>query len=441
MSAVRPVLVEHQQQFIDDTSASGAGLVVLSSPPGLGKSTAAVALAARVVGARSGARVLWLTPSILTRQAVERGRAWGLMSAVIDRFIFRELLDRQPKPTNAAAGLSRVAGFCVMSIDLAKAPDVLTVLSATSWDLLVIDEAHRARGRRADAVARLLPAAKLAVLVSATPDLDRQIRLVDALRIEWPSTDTAAVRLRSALAGTAMSIRNVSFRPSQDERALKQAVEEAANRLEAAPRWVVELVRNSGESSSAAVLATAQALEEGLGREDGVPAAIELLVDAPPDEEAAGGWLDVPLDASALEAIGVAAEQAGRLERDTKMSALLDLLEAKPAEQRACVLVEFGATLGYIDTNLREQNVPVVVAHRATSDEALRGALSAFESGGYVLVATWGALRGGAEPAGVTDVIFYDVPRSESDRRELLARCRPLGSVTEPVVISLVSEE
>ena len=86
---------------------------------------------------------------------------------VIDRASLRA------RERRTLAGLSpfQAPGVVLMSIDLAKQPDILARLVQLCWDVLVIDEAHGVSGdsARAAAAEALGARARLVVLLTATP--------------------------------------------------------------------------------------------------------------------------------------------------------------------------------------------------------------------------------------------------------------------------------
>lgn len=439
MTVVRETLFPHQRSFVDEVAAKGGGTTVLSAVPGLGKSTALVALAVRVLAQHPDSRVLFLVPPILVRQIAARVAAQGVQADSIDRYRFRELLDQASQSPSPTTGIWPVNRVCVMSLDFAKQPDVLAALAAVPWDLVAVDEAHRVRGRRAEAVHQIMTVARQVVFGSGLPGLgDSHLQLAGAHHIGWPAEFGAASGIRPRGAG--VPIRTSSYRPSEEQQALDNAVRALADNLERERGRVSQFVLRSGASSPAALLVTLQALEEGLGPEDGAPTAAELLVDAPADDEE-GGWLNETLSSETIDAIGAVAERAGALEADAKVAALVAELQQHTTQDRVCVLVEYGATLSYLETCLEEQGLRAAAVHRGLSDESQRAALEAFGAGGRCLVATWAALRAGIEPQGVTHLIFYDTPRADADRDELVSSMRSLGAVGELSVVALVKDE
>ena len=171
--------------------------LLLADAVGQGK-TIEAGLILRELAARGAAdRVLVLTPLTLRDQwRAELGSRCRLEADVIDRVALRA------RDRDAPSGLSpfQAPGIVLLSIDLAKQPDVLARLVSLCWDVLVIDEAHGVSGdsARTAAAAALGARARIVVLLTATPHAGDADGLRAPVR-DWPARRRAAPRCGSAI--------------------------------------------------------------------------------------------------------------------------------------------------------------------------------------------------------------------------------------------------
>ncbi len=161
-------LLPHQLSPALAVVRGSATRLLLADAVGQGK-TVEAGLILRELAARGAAdRVLVLTPITLRDQwRTELASRCRLEAEVIDRVTLRA------RDRHTPAGLSpfQAPGIFVLSIDLAKQPDVLARLVPLCWDVLVIDEAHGVSGDSArTAAAEALGArSRIVLLLTATP--------------------------------------------------------------------------------------------------------------------------------------------------------------------------------------------------------------------------------------------------------------------------------
>ncbi len=164
--------------------------VLLADAVGQGK-TIEAGLILRELAARGAAdRVLVLTPLTLRDQwRAELVSRCRLEADVIDRVALRA------RDRDTPSGLSpfQAPGIVLLSIDLAKQPDVLARLVPLCWDVLVIDEAHGVSGdsARTAAAAALGARARIVMLLTATPHAGDADSFRAAVR-NWPARRRAA---------------------------------------------------------------------------------------------------------------------------------------------------------------------------------------------------------------------------------------------------------
>src|SRR5262249_8768526 len=102
-------LLPHQSSLLDQFfDPATKRIVVLRAEVGLGKGTASVALAARLLRERPGARVLFITPAALRQQIAATCNLSNTPVLIVDRYRFRELLDSTSSPDIWPRGLVNV---------------------------------------------------------------------------------------------------------------------------------------------------------------------------------------------------------------------------------------------------------------------------------------------------------------------------------------------
>lgn len=112
---------------------SSKHVTLLHAAPGLGKSTALVAVVARLLGQEPQARVLVLVPAAALRdQFISRLQESGALTSKMDRYRLRELLDGGEGSISWPQGVAGVA-----TIPFAFQADVSGALGETPWDLVM----------------------------------------------------------------------------------------------------------------------------------------------------------------------------------------------------------------------------------------------------------------------------------------------------------------
>jgi hypothetical protein len=177
-------LLPHQTALADTVlNAESKRIILLRGDVGLGKGTALAALATRLLKERPEARTLFLVPAAVRWQFVERLRAEGTQTLLVDRYQFREMLDSTTGGEFWPRGVA-----VVLSQDFAKQSDILESLTETHWDLVIADEAQGFTGARAQALRRVGASAERIVLATATlPDFQPSVAFPgeDATVVEW----------------------------------------------------------------------------------------------------------------------------------------------------------------------------------------------------------------------------------------------------------------
>ncbi len=142
--------------------------VLIADEVGLGKTIQACLLIAELRLRGLANRVIVLTPAGLRDQWRDELRSrFHLDATVADFRAVRERVATLPPDVNPWTTWP----IAIASIDYVKRPEVLRAVLATSWDVVVIDEAHRVAndGHRQQAAAALTARAPYVVLLTATP--------------------------------------------------------------------------------------------------------------------------------------------------------------------------------------------------------------------------------------------------------------------------------
>src|SRR5580704_1954265 len=179
-SSNRPTLelLPHQRDFVDTVfSPKSSRIVHLRSAAGLGKGTALVAATKRQLDEQPHSHVLFIVPAPLRSQFAERLREVAVPATVIDRYVFREMLDAQ-----SGGELWPLGVVAILSSEFAKQDDVLESLLQVDWDLLVVDESHRIR---VALLRRIAARCKKAIFVSTLGSEDSESISGESTIVEW----------------------------------------------------------------------------------------------------------------------------------------------------------------------------------------------------------------------------------------------------------------
>ena len=148
--------------------------VLLADAVGLGKTVQAGVIVAELMARGAAERVLVLTPAGLRDQwAAELQQRFARTTTIVDTAGAARLTSQLPPGVN----LWSTVPVAIASIDYVKRPEVLPLVRAQSWDVVVIDEAHLVTpgSDRHAALSELCRSALFVVLVTATPhNGDRQ---------------------------------------------------------------------------------------------------------------------------------------------------------------------------------------------------------------------------------------------------------------------------
>ena len=160
LSGLLPYHVEFINRFLDPDASPFWHLI---APPGSGKSLMASALIGEMFSSHDAERVLVLVPAMLSSQYAYmlRDELQSMPVIQVDRKFFRELEASAPPKTNPWPQPI----IAVVSLDLAKRPEIAQSLIAAKWDLVLVDQAHSLAGQRAALLDEMLRAAAIGRLL------------------------------------------------------------------------------------------------------------------------------------------------------------------------------------------------------------------------------------------------------------------------------------
>jgi hypothetical protein len=419
-------LLPHQRSLVERFfRPNGKRVIMLKAEVGLGKGTALIAIAARLVREQPASRVLFLVPSALHSQTWERLRDSGTPSLCVDRLRYREMLDSQPRREMWPSG-----SVVVMSREFARQADICESLSGTRWRLLIVDEAHGYRGQASGAALRhIAESAERVVLATATsPDLQTLLETSPEATdvVEWRRdavVDEAGVPLFTVPRPV---LHQLSFDLSPSELILIHVVDILGHAAASSGSpHIAESLRRLVASSPPAIERTVRQLEERLDNER----RGDLGSDAEPDDETPNPGVpghDAVGTEKARNATAAVLAQLETLKADSKLNMFGELLRRLTAPsgspRRVCVLTSYLGTLYYLATEMMDTlGIEVSLLEGRLSLDDRQGALAAIEDSGGVLLATRAALPDHRVLREMTDLVLYDAPRGGDAVAEMLS--------------------
>jgi superfamily II DNA or RNA helicase len=430
----------------------GAGArVMLADRVGAGKTVEAGLIVAELAARQAADRVLVLVPSSLGDQwRDELASRCRVVLTLVDRAAFAARQRQTPPglgPFDAPARL-------VMSIDLAKQPDVLAHLAATTWDVLVVDEAHTACGdsARMAAAQAIGRRARVVVLATATPHAGDDEAFARLCRIGdlgegpllWFRHDAAA----DGRPGSSR-VRDVRARRSPAEREAHALLQRYVRRLDAAgapsARLAAAVLRKRALSSPAALWRSLRHRAEWLAdRREGLCQTLLPFDDQEQDHADAAqpvalcgpGFADAHAERRLLQpALDAARRAAGDWGKARAIARLL----ARTREP-ALIFTEYRDTLDAVVEAIAGRGEHVAL-HGGLDRAARRAALERFLSGAArVLVATDIAAEGLNLQQRCRLVVHVELPWSPARLEQRAGRVDRMGQRRRVHVWRLLGE-
>ena len=433
-------LLPHQSAVVEAIFNPATKRVLqLRGVAGLGKSTTLVAIAGRLLREQPKGRVLFLAPAAIRTMYVEKFQDTGTPALLIDRYVFRELLDAKTDGELWSGG-----SVFILSRDFAKQPDILDTLVRAHWNLLIIDEAHWLKGSQAkNILTRIDPSAERIVLASASDfDLSDVLSQQETQVIEWKRDDVVDRNGIPLTTVPAPLLHEFPFHLSQPELNLGKAIVgvSSAIQLDAGPeRSIPPMLFRCIQSSPAAL---EDMLTRLLTRSDAPDASesMEELREEDPEVDS----IAKELHRGAADNVAAIARRAlddlETIEIDSKLTAfdgLLSGLDEVQAPKRICILTEYIATLYYLAAEIESLGLPCVLLHSGMTNLDRQESLTAAIQGQSILLATY-AVAEGYNFGQVTDLILYDVANNEARLRQALGRFDRIGRQSQLNVHVLV---
>lgn len=440
-----PVELQAYQAAFVETALSRASkrIVLLRGAVGLGKTTALVALASRMMREQPEARALILCPAALRSQWVDKLRNEGTPVLLVDRYRFREMLVK-----SSGADLWPRGTVAVLSDDFAKQPDIRESLAGAHWDLVVADEAHRFVGTRAELLQRVGATAErvvLATIPSITPG--DAFPISDATVVDWQRDQLVDYDGKPLDTGSRPVLHEVPFSLCRAEQDLSKTVRALCQALEAGSRqqeFVAKILLRSLHSSPAAlerVLRSLVVMQEEQGEiNELIENSEEMVAEAISPKQ-----IDPTTAKKAREIAGRALQELEVIQVDSKLDAFGALLgyltEIETLPRRICVISEYLGTLYYLAAEINGRGLACPLLHGGMRYEDRLEFVTKFVNTGGILVATIAVMTEGVDLRHVTDVILYDLPANELALHVVLGRFDRLGRTNQLNVHALVGSD
>jgi hypothetical protein len=426
------ILLPHQERFLEAVLAPESGrLTLLEGEVGIGKGTALVALATRLLGSFPEARVLFIVPAGLKPQVVARFEYAGVTVLPVDRFRFRELLERNEGPEIWPRG-----AVVLISTELARKPDICESLASVPWNLTILDEGHLLTGDLGAELLRQVEQRSEKVVVATVPGTELQAAFSwkDPTILKW-KRDEVVDSSGKPLDQVARPIwHQINFMLKQDELDLFAAVNELNSVLDGGNLLTLyrknSLLR-SFDSSPAALESFLRRLRSDRNE---VAHGIEPTLD-PLDDELETNQIRTLIGHEELGIVGDLTNRAldliERAELESKFMEFRNLVWeddwTKPASSRLCVFTGFRSTLFYLAAGIEDLGIPVHAIQGSMSHEQRQDTLQTFLERGGILVATVAVLSEDVPLGEVTDLVLYDLSQSELGLRQVVGRFDRFG--------------
>ncbi|NLY02494.1 MAG: hypothetical protein GXY83_40960 [Rhodopirellula sp.] len=430
----------HQAQFAAKFFAEGAAAYhLLITSLGMGKMYLASMIVDHAIEKDDAQRVLVLAPPSLCPSWCDMLRDKLTTEAVVPVSAagFRELeaavsVGQSPWPEKIVA---------VMSMDLVRQKAIAASLASVTWDLVIVDEAHKIISTRKTQRSELLQvflesgAARRLLLMTAVPPEDSLLEerptlgwtmLPDIETTRWNRTELSLSGTPRSASGSQWKI--VSYRRSADEiifhRKLQLVLQDVSSENMAAQMFCRLLQQRAASS----VFAIEQSLQR-LHREITSPPAWQEDQDGQSsfleDPNAESGELtdvdfgqfprDVEWDG--VRAVATCLELLDKISTDEKLQTFLGLIQQlgaadKDGSPAICVISSFAHTVHYVHAAAQDRGLASLELTGSTEPEQKRATIDRFFIAGGLLIGTDSALVEGIDLPDVNCVIHYDLPAS-----------------------------
>jgi superfamily II DNA or RNA helicase len=431
--------------------------ILIADEVGLGKTVQAGIILSELTCQDAGFRAIVLCPAGLreqwhdelasrfTLEAVAAGASW---------------LERSARELPADVNPWSLPGTYIVSLDLAKRPEVLRALEDVTWDLAVVDEAHVlgvATGRLA-AAAAIGARSRRVVLMTATPPDGDPAQFSTLAEVGLASGEAPVTLFRRTRRDVGVDRRRRSIllpvRLSAAETRMHRLLErytslvwrEAGARGDRAARLAVTVLRKRALSSAASLsLSVARRLAilgtTAAGGEEQLRLPLGGDEDPLDDRIAdtiigASGLADVALERTFLSQIAAAAREAARSE--SKIRRLRRLLGR--VREPAIVFTEYRDTLTRMAGALASTAAPLML-HGGMTTRERSDVLRTFARAGGPLLATDAASEGLNLHERCRLIIHFELPWTPMRLEQRTGRVDRLGQRRRVHEVLLVARD
>jgi len=407
------------------------GRAILADEVGLGKTIEAGIVLSELRLRGLADRALVLAPAGLVGQwREELERKFALPCAVADARL----------PANPHEAPARTDGspepVVIASLATARRERLQAVLAADSWDLVIVDEAHRLKNARS-ASARLARSlrTRYLLLLTATPIENRLADLFQLVNLVRPGLlgDAAAFRSRHGR-GDGSAVRNVaSLQLALRELMVRHRRSEISLML---PRRLAETFRVVPSDEEAALYRGISARVRVAAR--GAPSAKLLALRSAQQLAGSSPWAC----AGILGKLGWddLAAQAATIRNSAKASALLQLLGRHRATgEKVIVFTAYRRTLNALAALLANEGIEAAVYHGSLPRAGKDAAIARFAQATPVLLSTEAAGEG-RNLQFCHVMVNFDLPWNPMQIEQRLGRIHRIGQHHDVQLVNLVAQ-
>lgn len=386
-------LLPHQldlvHQVLDDDQVRR---VYLAAPWGMGKSTALVALAVEAFKRDARARILFLGAASAALAQTEARLSGTVPVTRVDRYAFRAMSDYQ-----GATAVWNEPQVYILTLQLARQPDVRASLLAREWDLLICDDVSEI-GEDSSNTRLIEELADVSVraVITRHPPFAENYRKASSKIVQWDKSTAINADGRSIQPPDPVQV-SVTYPMGADLYKLRERI------------LLLDQSELGGEEGN-----LAEALESS-------PAAAEMLA-----MELQNRLLNEHDGTIRFQTAGLVLRTIEALHADEKVAALLEYVsQLRPFERdiRICVVTRFVQTAYYLASALNELGpVDLVTA----SQDPVRSNFGSGPGDVRLLVGTPMRLGLRNDLRGIDILIFYDGGASAAAIK-LIEAANPLG--------------
>ncbi|MGI8903699.1 MAG: DEAD/DEAH box helicase [Solirubrobacteraceae bacterium] len=406
------------------------GRAVLADEVGLGKTIEAGLVLSELRLRGLAARVLVLAPAGLVGQWCEELERKFALPCVVAGAGF----EVGTAPSEAAApGAPRP--IVVASLAAARRDPLAATLTASTWDLVIADEAHRLKNPRT-ASARLARSlrTRYLLLLSATPIENRLADIFQLVSLVRPGSLGSASDFRARHGrGDGREPRNVaSLQLALREVMVRHRRSEITVML---PRRLAETVRVSPGAQEAGLY---RAISDRVREQaHGATPARALALRSAQQLAGSSPWACAP----SLAKLGwqELAQRSAEAPGMAKAAALLELVERHLARgEKVVVFTAFRRTLDRLAVLLAEHGLPTVVYHGSLSRTQKDAAIAGFAADVPILLSTEAAGEG-RNLQFCHAMINFDLPWNPMQIEQRLGRIHRIGQQHDVLLTNLVT--